>query len=1155
MKLTDFSTCSILQGHPGLNSPVGQRWPVRQTLLVMKFTAILLLVFCLQVTAKGYSQNVSLSLKNAPLQKVFKELNKQTGVHFFYKDALLKEAGKIDIEVKNVSLEIALKQCFEGLPITFNIVGNTVVLKQAPVGTYKDMSPQPPPIDISGLVVNEEGKPVEGVSVLEKGTKNGTITNANGEYTLANVKDNGTLVFTSVGYAPVQVQVRNKQIINVTLKLEIQNLDETIVIGYGTAKKRDLTGAISSVPKAVLDNPTFSDIGYAIQGQIAGVNIITGDGSPGEPVQVTVRGIGSILGNTAPLLVVDEVPMPSDFNLNDLNPSNIASIDVLKGASAAAIYGSRAASGIILIQTKRGQFNEKPTISYAYKLGLDKMSSDIDVLSTDEWKYMLFEGARNAAIANGITDIETSTDYKNYTTPGFFKDYNTNWLNEMLQPSTHQTHDLSIRGGSSNARYTGTVGITNDQGIMKKSGFKRYNFSLGLDNKITKKLTSELNIRASLSKRDAATATLYDAIFGRPDYPAYNDDGTPYVNIYYLSNGDPRLIESPLSKLLDNINTTQSHLIGISGYLQYNFLRNLSIRSRVNYNLNDGRTKVFYANTTSLGSGTGFTKSGSLTDSRNSSTQIEWENQLNYSLIYRNHKFDLLAATSYLQENRKYARLSFDDFPDNSIQNEFYQGATYKSSAGYNNKATMMSYIGRLNYSFKGKYLLTASIRKDGSSKFSPSNAYGTFPSLAIAWNMSDEPFLKNFTWLNYLKLRAGIGKSGMADVGYYGWRTLYEATHYNGSSGVIPSQAGNENLRWENSDQTDIGIDFQLFNSRLRGSVGYYTKKTDGLLYPFTLAPSTGFSNVIVNFASVNNSGFDIEVQLDIIRKKDLSWTLGANLNNNKNRVTKLDKDYITGTDGSQTLSYSIIREGYPFGLIYGFKTDGIYTNWKDIYADQALNPDHPYQRYMFPGEIRYRDLNGDGWVDVGVATPINNPDRTIIGHSLPDFSGGLFTSLTYKQWSLNIFGTYSVGNDKVWVQELYNFSQAIPSQPRNMWRIVLDRWTPENPDAKYPSYRLNRTTISREFNDFSVYNDSYLKVQNLQLLYNLNRRALSKLKAFGNIQVYGSINNVYTFTNYPGLNPESYSKDDRIEGASMDYSQYPAFITFNFGIKTTLK
>ncbi len=1133
-------------------------WIQRQTFLAMKLVIIFMVAGFLQVSAASEAQTVSISGKNISLEKVFKEIQRQTPFVFFYDEGLLKIAHPVTINLKEVTVENALKQIFREQPLTYKVVETTITLQrkeEGKSGFYEKTVVEEPRLEIRGRVTDAAGKPIEGASITVRGANNGTSTNAAGEFSLSNVAPNSVIVVSSIGFTTRIVNVGNNTRLDIVLEVYASTLEETVVVGYGSVRRKDLTGSISSVPKEVLDNTTFSDIGQAIQGQIAGVHILTGDGSPGEAVQVTVRGISSFLGNTSPLLVVDEVPMPSDFDFSDLNPNNIASIDVLKGASASAIYGSRAASGVIIIQTKKGQFNEKPTINYSYNIGIDQLSSKIGVLTTDEWKYLLFEGAKNQALVDGQTNITASAHWKNYTTPGFFKDYNTDWQKVMMQASTLQTHNLSIRGGSSSARYTGTIGLTNDQGIMKESGFKRYNLNLGLSNKLSSKLTSDINVRANFADRDVATATVYDALFGRPDYPAYNEDGTPFVNVYYLTNGDPRLIESPLSKLLDNINNNQSHQIGLSGYLQYDFFKNLSVRTRINYNLSESRNKLFYANTTSAGSGTGFTKSGSLTDTRMGSTQMEWENQLNYSYKINDHKFDLTAVTSFIEENRKMARIAFDDFPDNFIQNEFYQGATYKSSSGYNNRAAMISYVGRLNYNYKGKYLLTTSVRRDGSSKFSPSNAYGTFPSVAIAWNIAREPFLQKVKWVNFLKLRGGVGKTGMADVGYYAWRTLYGTTNYNGASGVIPAQAGNDDLRWESSDQLDLAIDFQLFNSRLRGSVGYYNKNTDGLLYPFTLAPSTGFTNVTVNFAKVNNKGLDIELQLDVIRKTDLKWTVGFNLNNNKNKVTNLDKAYITNTSGSQTLSNTIVKEGESFGLIYGFKTDGIYKTWEKVKSDQELNPNFNYQRYMFPGEIRYMDLDGNGWVDVGTGTPIGNLDRTIIGRSLPDYSGGLSSFISYKQWDLRIMATYSVGNDKVWTQELYSFTQATPAQPRNLWKIALDRWTPENPDSKYPSYRLGRTTIAREFNDYNVHDGSLLKIQNIQLLYNLNQNTLSKLKLFSAIQVYCSVNNVYVFTNYPGLNPESFSRGDRIEGASIDNSLYPAFRTYNFGLKTTLR
>lgn len=1133
----------------------GMRSQILKTLIIMKLILIFLLAGIFTVQAKSKAQSITYAAENTSLLRVFEVIEKQTDYVVFYNKDLLAKAEPLDINVQNMALDQFLELVFSKQPLEYFIEKKTIVIKERSHQSEMQLvEMEKQRQEVSGRVTDENGNPLEGVSVILKGSQIGTATNNAGYYQL-NIEnpENAILVFSMVGFQQVTVRLNGKNTINVTLKRKIDAQDEVVVIGYGTSRRSDLTGSISSVPDEVFDNPTFGDIGYAIQGQIAGVNILTGDGSPGEPVQISIRGINSLLGNTAPLIVLNDMPMPSEFNLNDLNPLNIESIDVLKGASSAAIYGSRAASGVVLIKTKQGEFNQKPVVNYSYNFGFDQMTSDIDVLSAAEWKYMVFEGVRNAAIYNGVAKLEDFRYYQNLLEPGFFGEYNTNWLDEMMQNSGFQNHSLSVRGGSLHTKYTASLGFTNDKGLMKESNFKRYNMSLGLNSKITDKLIFDVNLRGNFSERNRATATLADAIDGRPDLRAYNADGTPFVNIYY-SSGEPRLIESPLSKLLDNINNNKSKTMGFSGYLQYNILENLSIRTRVNYNTYDSRFKLFYANTTRAGSGFGFAKAGSLTDSHRDVTQTEWENQLNYTLNFKEHKIDFLAATSYLAENRKYSSISFDDFPDNEIQNEFYQGATYRGSSGYNNEAFMMSYIGRINYKYKNRYLLTASFRRDGSSKFSADNAYGNFPSLAAAWIISNEPFLESQNWLNYIKLRAGIGKTGMADVGYYRWRTTYEATNYNGASAVIPDQAGNENLKWETSVQNDVGVDFRVLDSRIRGSVVYYVKNTEGLLYPFTLAPSTGFDNATVNFAKIRNSGFDIELQMDVLRKNNLSWTLGLNFNNNKNIVQKLDKDYITSTDGSQELNNSIIKEGYPLGLIYGFKTKGIYSNQKQIEADQALNPDKDYQRYMLLGEVRYVDLNGDGFVDLSRASAINNPDRTIIGYSLPDFSGGFFSTLNFKQWALNIFGSYSVGNDKVWVNELWNFGTS-QVRPANVWRIALKRWTPENPDSKYPSFRLSRTFPSREFNDFSVYDASFLKIQHVQVGYDLPKELLSEIKIFSKVQAYAGVNNLYTFTSYPGPNPESYAAGDRIQGASMDYSQYPQNRTYNFGIKLTLK
>jgi TonB-linked SusC/RagA family outer membrane protein len=934
------------------------------------------------------------------------------------------------------------------------------------------------------------------------------------------------------------------------LKDDVASLDEVIVVGYGTVKKKDLTGSISSIDKKVLENNTFPDVGVAMQGQLAGVNILTGNGSPGEPVQISIRGISTLQGNAAPLIVLDEVPMPSEFNLNDLNPQNIKSIDVLKGASSAAIYGSRAASGVILITTKKGTLNSKPQIFYTQNFGVDQLTTDIEVLSAEEWKFMMFEGIRNAAIYNGFSDVNSFIQYEKFVTPGYFGEFDTNWLEEMYQPAYMNNNNLSIRGGSKNSTYNASIGYLNDRGMMRESSFERYNLNLGINTKLNDKLSIGIDFRGNISERDLATATLSDATGGRPDIRAYNVDGSLFLNTY-LQNGNGRrlLIESPLAKLLDNKNSTNSQVLSASLNLQYNILEGLNFKTRYNYFNNSSSQKIYFASTTRAGSGFGFVKSGSLTDSRRQTTQTEWENSLDFTKRINSHFFNVTLATSYLKEERENTNISFDDFPDDKVQTEIYQGATYRGSSGFNNEAYLLSYISRINYKFKDRYLITGTLRRDGSSKFSKDNAFGNFPALALGWIASEESFL-NSSSIDLLKLRGSIGKTGMADVGYYRWRTTYQTTDYNGQSAVIPDQTGNENLRWEATLQKDIGLDFSFFDSRIKGSINYYTKDTDGLLYPFTMAPSTGYSRATVNFAEIRNSGFDIDMNLDVLRNNNFNWSVGFNFNNNKNIVEKLDKDYITSTDGSQALSNSIIREGEPLGLIYGFKTKGIYTAQEQIDADQALNSDEDYQRDMVLGEIRYEDLNGDGYVDQSFASAIGNEDRTVLGNSLPDFSGGFNTSLRYKNWSLNIFGSYSYGNDKVWVSELFNFGTN-QAQPTNVWRTALNRWTPDNPNSRYPSFRLGRTFPSREFNDFSIYDASFLKIQNVHLEYTFPTDLTKILKFINNLQIYTSVNNVYIFTNYPGPNPESYAVGDRIQGASLDFSEYPLNRTWNVGLK----
>lgn len=451
------------------------------------------------------------------------------------------------------------------------------------------------------------------------------------------------------------------------------------------------------------------------------------------------------------------------------------------------------------------------------------------------------------------------------------------------------------------------------------------------------------------------------------------------------------------------------------------------------------------------------------------------------------------------------------------------------------------------------RYLLTGTVRSDGSSKFSPSHRWGTFPSLAAAWIVTEENFLKDSQWLSFLKIRAGWGKTGNGWVGNYGWRTLFTSTDYQSKPATIPSQIGNDQLKWETTKQWDLGFDFGfLKNQRIRGSLGFYKKTTEGLLYPFTMALSTGLESTQINFANIENKGVEFEISADIIQKKDWQWFFSFNIGKNRNKITNLDAQYVSAP-GQTYLTNTVIKEGESLGLLYGFQTDGVFQNQAEIDYYESLNVDHQYQeqysyRKTIPGDLKFVDQNGDGYVNKVYG---NHEDKVVLGCSRPKFEGGLNTRLTWKGLTLSIQGSFSYGAKKAWTAEgnQFNFSSYSPA---NVLDVALKRWTPENRESKYPCVRLD--FYNNDFTDFAIHDASYLKIQNINLEYRLPRNLVKKTMIFDNISFFASANNVHTFTSYPGPSPESWSSD-AIQGASVDSDAYPKTRTFNFGVKVTIK
>lgn len=1114
----------------------------RNVRCVLVFWMMLLGTSLWAQSTKPEERRVTLRMSDVTTEQLFKAIHEKTGLSFIYNVKDL-EMGKIpEVRAKNERVKSLLLRLFENEPVSFEFSENAIIVK-AIKQTFQ----------ITGRITDAKtGESLPGANVMVENSRNGAIADMDGNYTISCTASKVVLVYSYLGYEVLKKQIRKSGKYDVQLHPKNMEMEELVVIGYGAAKRKDLTGAISSVDERLMEESAATDIGTIIQGQVPGLHILTGSGAPGEEVQMQIRGVASLSGNTSPLIVVDDVPMPSNFSINDINPADVKSIDVSKGASSSAIYGSRAAAGVIMITTKKGNRNSKPTVDYSYTYGTRQLVSDMDVLNTEEFKLLLLEATRNTAIESGVTDLKDYTYYKQFTTPGYFGEVNTPWMKLLMQSAEVQTHNLSIRGGSASTYYSLSYGLSDEDGMLVNTDNRRHTLSLSLNTDINKWLKTGVNFRGNISKR-GQTENFRIASEARPDLPCYNEDGSYYVH-KYMYQGSERFETNPMIEVKERDNTTRGLSANLSAFLEANILDGLKARLMYSYNYNQRKERDFYPSETFMGSGGYKGQAGQLTNRDYSYQKQEVEGRLSYLKRIKKHEFDFTLSGTLSDEENNSHTITFGDFPDDKIQTEIYQGVTFKSQYGYNRGSLLLSGVARSNYKYNDRYLLTLSIRADGSSRFSPDNRWSYFPSAAAGWILSEEKFLKGNKVLSFLKLRASVGKVGMGYVSEYDWMTLYESTEYLGKPAVVPGTMGNDELRWEGTLAYDLGLDFGLFpNQRIAGTIGVYKKKTKDLLYNYTLSPGIGLPSTKVNFASIENRGIEFNVTAKILTKKDWYWDFSFDIAKNLNKVTGLDSHYVS-SPGSPSLRSTVIEEGKSLGLFFGYKTDGVFQSWDEINACEALNPDMPYQQKfsydkLSPGDIKLVDLSGDGYVNLKTN---NYEDMTVLGSSLPDFTGGMSTRFTWKWFTLSAQASFSYGNMKSWEAEGSQFTFN-PNRPKNLLSLALNRWTPENPTNKYPKIKLNATSYG--MTDFWLHDASYLKIQNISLTYRMPSNWLNKIGFLNRLELFASVNNVYTFTDYPGPNPESYDASNRIAGAAIDYTTYPQTRTYNFGIKLSIK
>jgi len=991
---------------------------------------------------------------------------------------------------------------------------------------------------VKGIVKDDQGNAMPGVSVLVKGTPNGIATDENGRYTIA-VPSGSTLIFSFVGSITQEQLINNRTEINVVLVASSGNLTDVVVVGYGTQTKKELSTAVTTVGAKALGRQVVSSFENALQGQAPGVQVNNPTGQPGSAINVSIRGKNSVSLSTSPLYVIDGVPILPEYDeelgignqkpnpLSTLNPSDIESIDVLKDGAAAAIYGSRASNGVVVITTKRGKVG-KAEVNFNVYYGEQQIAKKIDMLNGQQFASIFNQARANAGLGAAYNPDTVKT--------------NTNWQNLIYHTASIANYQLSIQGGSDKTKYYISGNYFTQDGIVRNSGFDRYSVKFNLDQQVSDKFKigtslSMANTKNNRSIRSELALNNSGVILGAleqiPTMPVYNANGTYALNPFSQT-------DNPLGALLETHNTiTLNQLFG-NTYGEYSILKNLKLRSSVGI---DYRAQV--ENQFNSRELPGFETApsatrGSAATGTNTQTIWLWENTLTYSPSFgKDHILTLLAGQSVQNSDRFTSSASGYGFPSDAVP--FLYAASNKSAmSSYEDQWGLISYFARANYNYKNRYYASGSIRADGSSRFAPSHRFGYFPALSAAWRISEESFFHKSNLLSELKLRGSFGANGNQNIGVYDrfstFGTGFNYSNYTGdgsiAGGIAPSVIGNNDLKWETTYQYDAGLDFGLLNNRITITADVYLKKTKDLLtyVPLSLSSGSQASGITENLGQVENKGFELGINSTNVRTKNFNWTTQFNISLNRNKVQDLGTlvDATGKTVDRQIVNdFSIIEKGQPLGAFYGYVIQGIFQTPAEI-ASAAKQPN------AAPGDQRFADLNNDGVID--------NKDRKVIGDPNPKFIGGITNTLTYKGIELSFFFQGSFSND------IYNQNRTLTenmSNPFNQSVSVLNSWTHSGQQTNIAREVYGDPNLNSRFSTQYLEKGTYVRLKNLTIGYNLPTDLLKKAKISA-LRIFLTGQNLLTFTNYKGYDPEVSADPLSSTSFGRDFGVYPPAKTY---------
>ena len=1132
---------------------------LKKMMLMAKLTSLFILIFTWQMSASVYSQTsrLSLDMSKTTIKGVLQQIEDQTEFRFIYENDKINLDEEISIQVQNEKVVDILNDLFKDQPVSYKITESKMILIK-PGGTNQAGRQTK---GVSGKVSDSSGQPLPGVSIVIKGTATGTITDFGGNFSLNDVPDHAILVFSFVGMKIVEISVAGQAVIDITMEEDAIGIEEVVAVGYSTKKRRDLTGSISSVSAEELSKSKSESFAQSLQGNVSGVYVKSNSGQPGGGISVRVRGIGG-LNNSEPLYVIDGVQSVGSesetFNpLTSLNPNDIESIEVLKDASSAAIYGARGANGVIIITTKRGGADGKPKLSYSGYVGVQSLLNvgDFDVLNAREYAEIV-----NATVINDGGDPVFGGPNTSQYPPGLFPSPPSlgegyNHFDAIFKTAPVQEHQLGISGGNEKSQYYLSLNYLNQEGIIETTSFDRVTMRFNSDNEIFKFLKvgnsfglsrSNSTLPSSIGRQtEGGTITL--ALVTAPTVPIFNEDGSyagPPTS-FYLPTRTPR-------SLLDNIDRNDSRT-SFSGniYMQLDILKGLSFKSNLGFGISQAKTDRFEP---TYSEGIVSSNIAIVNENYSEGSSYQWSNFLTYNIDLGDHRISALGGMEALEN--EYSFMSGNaTYSDNAIKIVSSSGALTSNVNQFKGSSSLLSYFGNISYNYKSKYYLESNIRRDGSSRFGENNKWGVFPSLSAAWRISEENFF-NVSFIDDLKVRGSYGEVGNDKIGDFAYIASIKSVFYafggnNGSfsNGQAIDALGNTDLRWETSKQTNFGIDLTMFNNKWSFTAEYFKTNIEDMLLGIPIPATTGISNstgtvdlstVIANAGALTNEGFEFETSYNN-KIGEVSYKIGANLTTYKNEVTDIsNNEQIWGaTIQGQNVSRTVV--GGNMGEFYGYVVEGIFQEQAEVDAANKLgDPSVPYQNAnTAPGDFRFKDLNGDHM--------ITDLDREVIGSPVPDFTYGLNLDLAYKNFELSMlwYGVQGV--------DIYNANrmdlEASGRTNFNKSKTVLNAWSGPGTSNTIPRRIASDPNQNKRVSSVFVEDGSFLALRNVRLSYSLPESFIQQLSLSG-ASVFVSAQNYLVFTKYSGFDPEVGNIGGNNLGAGIDYDFYPKSKTIQLGL-----